>query len=433
MLSTTATMLMGNQLVSIDVLRRVLSSSSKLLHGLVSSDLNPRDHQNYSSCWKISRDEIFQVLETIEDSNATAIYIKILRSVIDAYIEKSTCLLDRIFHAWISVFLSRLWMIWTHKMGKTRLDSLLIELTQHDDDSRNLSKTNMQQYSLTPQAVYSLELNAHCLVYLVLLVIEGKLPEEVLAVDRFHSQSCEAIFRSARAFSSKTSSGANFTVLQFMNLADKLSLFQKIKTRHEKSTPPLIRFPVHHKNNLGHSLPLDPSSHASLPTKALVEATIKKSFEKAIEYADQVGMMGFLRKHKLSNINSVNDYARMLFDEKKILDDFSQDSDDDDNDNDGDDNDQDHHQAHEGEVDESSEDEIESSVLRFHDDPDSVQPTFRGMRVCEKIPSHLSGSYFKICINGNDKFIHKSSACWVLTEQNQKLSSDRTKRVTQAK
>ena len=73
MLSATATMLMGNQLVSIDVLRRVLSSSSKLLHGLVSSDLNRRDHQNYSSCWRISRDEIFRGLQTIEDSNATAI------------------------------------------------------------------------------------------------------------------------------------------------------------------------------------------------------------------------------------------------------------------------------------------------------------------------------------------------------------------------
>ena len=79
-----------------------------------------------------------------------------------------------------------------------------------------------------------------------------------------------------------------------MNLADKLSHFQKIKTRHEQLTPSLIRFLVHHKYNLGHSLSLDPSSHAPLLTKALVEATINKSFEKAIEYADQVGMMDFL-------------------------------------------------------------------------------------------------------------------------------------------
>ena len=89
-------------------------------------------------------------------------------------------------------------------MGKLRLDRLLIHFKEPGDEFRNLSKTNMQQYSLTTQAVYSIELNAHSLVYLVLLVIEGKLPKEVLAVDGFHSQSCEALFRPARAFSSKT-------------------------------------------------------------------------------------------------------------------------------------------------------------------------------------------------------------------------------------
>jgi hypothetical protein len=68
---------MGNQFVSIDVLRQILSSSSKLFHGLVSSDLNPRDHQNFASCFRMSRDEIFQALDHIHNSNATTIYIYI--------------------------------------------------------------------------------------------------------------------------------------------------------------------------------------------------------------------------------------------------------------------------------------------------------------------------------------------------------------------
>jgi hypothetical protein len=75
MLSSTTTLLMGNQFVSIDVLRQILSSSSKLFHGLVSSDLNPRDHQNFASCFRMSRDEIFQALDHIHNSNATTIYI----------------------------------------------------------------------------------------------------------------------------------------------------------------------------------------------------------------------------------------------------------------------------------------------------------------------------------------------------------------------
>jgi hypothetical protein len=144
MLSSTTTLLMGNQFVSIDILRQILSSSSKLFHGLVSSDLNPRDHQNFASCYRMSRDEIFQALEHIHNSNATIIYIKLLRSVIDAYIEKSTSLLDRVFHAWTSVFLSRFWLLWIEKMGKKKLDNLLVKLTKNSNECYHSPKRSVR-------------------------------------------------------------------------------------------------------------------------------------------------------------------------------------------------------------------------------------------------------------------------------------------------
>jgi hypothetical protein len=109
-------------------------------------------------------------------------YIRLLRSVIDAYIEESMTTLDR-------VFLSRLWLLWIEKVGKTKLDNIFTELTKHYNRCDHLSKTMAQQYFFTSQAVYSSELNAHCLVYLVFLVMEGELPEEVLLVKRFHLQS----------------------------------------------------------------------------------------------------------------------------------------------------------------------------------------------------------------------------------------------------
>ena len=234
----------------------------------------------------------------------------------------------------------------------------------------------------------------------------------------------------------------NFTVLQFMNLVDKLSLFQKVKHRNEQTASPSMKFPLHHKNNPGRSSSYNTSLPASSLTKTLLEATITRAFEKASEYAEQVGIMTVLRKNKLSGITAINDYVRMLFDEKKILDNFSQDSEDgDDNDDDtanisddGRDDHDDHQSSGSGsEVDDTSDNGEVPSVLRGYGHPESIQPTFRGMRVFEDIPSHLSQSYFKVCINENDRFIHKSSACWVLTEKNQKLSSDRTQRVTQAK
>ena len=60
MLSPTATLLIGDQRISMDLLHQILSTSSKSFHGLVSSELNPRNRQNYASCFRLSRDEIFQ-------------------------------------------------------------------------------------------------------------------------------------------------------------------------------------------------------------------------------------------------------------------------------------------------------------------------------------------------------------------------------------
>ena len=63
----------------------------------------------------------------------------------------------------------------------------------------------------------------------------------------------------------------------------------------------------------------------------------------------------------------------------------------------------------------------------------AIQPTFKGMRVHDKSRPHLANSFFKIRINGVRKYVHKQTACYILSEQKQTLSSDRTKRVTQAK
>lgn len=319
MLSSTATLLMGDQRISMDLLHQIVSTSSKLFHGLVFSDLNPRDHQNYASCFRICRDEIFQALEGIDNSDATMIYLRLLRSIVDAYIEPSTSLLDRVFHAWMSVFLSRLWLVWVEKMGKVNLDEILDQLTENSNGYSESSKKTAQQYFITPQTVYSIELNAHCLVYLILLVVEGKLPQEVLTIDRFNSQSCEGTFRAARALSSNSSSGVNFTVQQFLNLVDKLSLFQKIKSENEQLSSPQLLFPVHHKNKHGHLPSNESSSMLEIPTKIMIEATISRAFEKAIAYMDRVGIKSFLRKRNLLNILSLSNYAKALFEDRAIL------------------------------------------------------------------------------------------------------------------
>lgn len=61
----------------------------------------------------------------------------------------------------------------------------------------------------------------------------------------------------------------------------------------------------------------------------------------------------------------------------------------------------------------------------------SGKSNFHGMRVYDSIPASQSNSYFRVEIDGKNKFIHKQTACWLLTDEKASLSADRVKRVQQ--
>jgi hypothetical protein len=61
------------------------------------------------------------------------------------------------------------------------------------------------------------------------------------------------------------------------------------------------------------------------------------------------------------------------------------------------------------------------------DDEDSWTSTkskFDGIKIVDAINLMLKESYFKIKINETTKFLHKQSACWLLSTNVVKLSSD---------
>jgi len=56
-LSDTFSLLIGKEEVSIEVLMELIESKLKLVHGLVKTDFNPKDRQNFTSCLNLSDDE----------------------------------------------------------------------------------------------------------------------------------------------------------------------------------------------------------------------------------------------------------------------------------------------------------------------------------------------------------------------------------------
>ena len=76
------------------------------------------------------------------------------------------------------------------------------------------------------------------------------------------------------------------------------------------------------------------------------------------------------------------------------------------------------------EVDDNHEDEQKENEFSNVQSQD-----FKGMRIDDAINQSDSSKYFKITVNGREKFMHKQTAVWYLTNKNCHLSSDRLVRV----
>ena len=120
-LSETSSLLIGKEKVSIEVLLELIETKSKLVHGLVRTDINVKDRQNFSACLNLSDEDVLNALEDIDGSQATRIYLRLLRSIVLAYVEHNAPIIDRIYHSWFGVFLCRIWQTWLHVVDKEEI------------------------------------------------------------------------------------------------------------------------------------------------------------------------------------------------------------------------------------------------------------------------------------------------------------------------
>jgi len=61
----------------------------------------------------------------------------------------------------------------------------------------------------------------------------------------------------------------------------------------------------------------------------------------------------------------------------------------------------------------------------------TFKTSFDGLNIKDSVPADQKKSYFKIKINNMNKFLHKSTACYLLTKDNNSLSTNRLARVIQ--
>ncbi|CAF4293122.1 unnamed protein product [Rotaria magnacalcarata] len=378
----------------------------KIDHNLVKSDVRPHDRQNYSSCLKITSDDVLNLLNQT-NTKATFVYLYILKLIILAYVKKDTDILNRLYYGWIVVFTYRMW--WS---------SLRIE--------QNLSQVEKDNCFITKAAWISSEINIHCLTSIIILVSSGYLPANALNEHLFSSQPCEATFRSARSLSGTFSSITNFSVFEFMNKIEKISILNKIKSTEESSNATCsIKFPVHHKNRRNESL--TPMNNQNSPpiTTADIEKIILKAYKKAESIMNELKLTETLKRNELNDLKKLSSFVFQELSERLIVDysfvnddDVEQNSDDeasDANDN----------------TSECSDADYELNEMFFDSDNQNIhnvttsKETFQGMKIYEHVDPSKMHNYFTTLINNKKTFIHKQTAARLLTKTKNSLSPSR--------
>ena len=162
---------------------------------------------------------------------------------------------------------------------------------------------------ITVSTHFSMELNAHSLLAICLLVHQQALPVSALAISNYHSRTCEATFRNRRSMSGVFSSVVNFTTEQVFKLAGKLSVLTNIQNQSESGQLSYsLQFPKHHKlcQHYTVSKKLVLSSSVNLLTCENIRKTICQAYDHAYDLLSKLDVNIALKKVKISTMLQVS-------------------------------------------------------------------------------------------------------------------------------
>ena len=206
---------------------------------------------------------------------------------------------------WCVVFFCRLWWVWLqHKK--------FVDASNTTTEKKRESK--YKQF-ITRTAYPSVEINAHMLLYLVLLVKEHQLPKEALYIYLFNSQSCESMFRNTRPLSGVFSTAVNFTANDFLRRSQKLSTLNKIKHQQEnKQNEIRLNFPVHHKHRNDNHLVVQEKLEDICDLD--IDKIIFNSYKMAVDLIKPFNVIPILKDHHILGLDSLSKYVFSYFNSK---------------------------------------------------------------------------------------------------------------------
>ncbi|CAF3212551.1 unnamed protein product, partial [Rotaria socialis] len=259
------------------------------------------------------------------------------------------------------------------------------------------------------------------------LVKQKQLPPHVLHVHTFSSQACESIFRNTRALSGIYSTIINFTVRDFLRRAQRLSLLNDITFKQLNDNPVNnFVFPVHHKHRKDRQSSFTQSQRDI--DQIDIERIITDAYREAVDMLDRLEILNLLKEKRALGLNLLSEYVfKQLNSNSKMYDYSSQLSNIDDEEFEFelvDDNDDDDERADDLNMDDGNNDSTSSNDDHIDDDDEqddtqnlinTTKDDYVGIKIFNTIQTHIEHSCFEVTINDDMKYMHKQTACWLLT------------------
>lgn len=199
------TLKFGQHIISVDHLISLINSFTKNKHNLCMSNVKPKDRQNFDSVLRICDEKVIDLLANVDGSEGTVLYLRVISSILRAFLDLRLTPLERLRSLWFSNFILRIWKA-------------------HIKSNENFT---MKDHFITTNCYHCVEINSHSFVILMLYLKEKKLDHLCLA-DMFGSQPCESIFRQIRSLSSTYSTVTNSSLLEIIQKMAKIELLNVI-------------------------------------------------------------------------------------------------------------------------------------------------------------------------------------------------------------
>lgn len=354
-------------------------------HQLCKSDINPKDKMNYKAVQRMCNPKVTELLRKhVVASEATAIYLDMMRDVVESFTEPGLKPLERIVKFWKWVYYVRFWRQW---------------IENEDDYSLtcNFLTLNVQK---------CLEINGPALVQGIEVFRDSE-EHNLFLPPLFSSQPCESSFRDYRAKS------VTFSMLEMLNLQRGLDVVAE--SQHKLQS--VIKLPRHHK-----AIKISEETFhvpTSLPEDFEIQAALHQALLEASELAVRMGLI-----KKSSRVNCPPCYVEPISDSDIMKDDEQHEED----------NDIDSNII---QLDDKTSETVEN-LDACGDVEDVVEDllvissgnvglkTFTDVNITETSPlvKVLDGQ-------GNQVVIRKTTLCWLLNSGDSKISSDRLKRVAE--